>query len=465
MPRLAIIGGGFSGVTLAFNLVIHSQAPFKLFVFEKRDIAKGTAYSTTSPGHLLNVKAEQMSALTDQPDHFINWVNTKRTYWEAIYPALKTLEIKKESYLPRCLYGLYLKGLWKETLEIARSKGIGVELIHQEVLSIDFEDTFTLFCEKGEFPFINYCLLACGVPENGYLFPELLHSARYVHNLWRASPESLLSHENLSFLPASTTVLIVGSGLTMLDAVVTLQEKKFPGEIIALSRHGKLPEVHKQLDKSAHRFFPSALPLQAKQLLRSIHAAIKEANHLGIDWRQVMEELRPLTQKTWEALPKKEKQRLLSSLSLWNRHRHRMSDRYQAIVRELGQKNRFDLMAGMIQSIEIKDPFLKISIMKKDGIFELKAHYLINCTGPNNLILQSSFPLIQSLMSQGYLKPDEVGLGALVDVDGSLIGKAQGHLFAVGQLLFGSKLEITAVPELRENSRKTAQSLCKKFCL
>ena len=65
---VAIVGGGASGTILAAQLArrgIHS-----VLIDGSGRMGRGVAYSTTEPAHLLNVRAEGMSALAGEPDHF-----------------------------------------------------------------------------------------------------------------------------------------------------------------------------------------------------------------------------------------------------------------------------------------------------------------------------------------------------------------------------------------------------------
>ena len=71
-----IIGGGASGVLLAYQLLHNLASDFRVTLIERRsDIGRGLAYHTGNPEHLLNVRAANMSALPDEPDHFWRWLS------------------------------------------------------------------------------------------------------------------------------------------------------------------------------------------------------------------------------------------------------------------------------------------------------------------------------------------------------------------------------------------------------
>src|SRR5689334_8154574 len=65
---VAIVGGGFSGTILAAQLA--RRGIDSVLIDGSGRAGKGVAYSTTEPVHLLNVRAEGMSAWAGEPDHF-----------------------------------------------------------------------------------------------------------------------------------------------------------------------------------------------------------------------------------------------------------------------------------------------------------------------------------------------------------------------------------------------------------
>jgi len=70
---VAIVGGGASGTLSALHLLRASSDPdlrIVLFETDPRRRHLGVAYGTTDPRHLLNLRAQIMSAFPDEPDHF-----------------------------------------------------------------------------------------------------------------------------------------------------------------------------------------------------------------------------------------------------------------------------------------------------------------------------------------------------------------------------------------------------------
>ena len=90
---------------------------------------------------------------------------------------------------------------------------------------------------------------------------------------------------------------------------------------------------------------------------------------------------------------------------------------------------------------------------------------MINCTGPQLRFTQASLPLFDQLLSKGLVTADELDMGIRVDDRFAAIqsdGMASSVLFAIGPLLRGSLWETTAVPELRVQAMRVAESMLER---
>src|SRR5271156_923751 len=110
--KIAIIGGGFSGVMTAVNLARLSREPLDLTIINhRRPTGRGVAYGTRRSEHLLNVAARNMSAFPDLPDHFLQWLRTR-----CEYDSVPEIELR-ERFIPRMIYGDYLRGIMQHHLQ------------------------------------------------------------------------------------------------------------------------------------------------------------------------------------------------------------------------------------------------------------------------------------------------------------------------------------------------------------
>src|ERR1700757_4132215 len=102
MKSVVVIGGGFTGTVSAINLVRLGAVPMLVTIINQENPpGRGVAYNTRNPSHLLNVAAHNMSALADQPNHFLEWLTTRSEYVD------QPLSLLREQFVPRMVYGDY----------------------------------------------------------------------------------------------------------------------------------------------------------------------------------------------------------------------------------------------------------------------------------------------------------------------------------------------------------------------
>jgi len=107
--------------------------------------------------------------------------------------------------------------------------------------------------------------------------------------------------------------LLIGTGPTAVDAVITLLDQGHVGLIYAMSRRGLLSRRHAPLTA-----LPIQLPLHAGlgELTRFVR---QEADASGGNWRGVIDALFPFLQDIWQSLPLAERQQFLRHLRPWQR--------------------------------------------------------------------------------------------------------------------------------------------------
>ena len=136
MKHVVIIGGGFSGCLTAVNLSRLSTGPLKITIINQGyPLGRGIAYSTRNGSHLLNVVARNMSALADQPTHFVEWLRTRTEYRDE---PVDRLELDGRTEAGNCLFyqSLLLKceaqavvGLWVVRLELGSTPQDGDRVV------------------------------------------------------------------------------------------------------------------------------------------------------------------------------------------------------------------------------------------------------------------------------------------------------------------------------------------------
>jgi uncharacterized NAD(P)/FAD-binding protein YdhS len=457
--KIAVIGGGFAALSLSLQVISKGCSPLSLYICEPRtNVGLGIAFSTQFPWHLLNVRASGMGVSSENPEGFYNWLLNNKNNLHKGDAAFKELLIEKETFLPRKLYGLYLSDLLEELKIKASNKNIHFEIIKKSAIDIEkiSKNELHIIFDDNEYLNVDKVILASGVAPIKKL-PFAIASNRYIANLWELEKQQLSRH--ITKTNKDSLILIIGTGLTMIDMVTSLDKLGYSGKIIALSRHGQLPEAHKEKQLSPLGNLSNIL--NAKSLLdklRTFRNELSEIDATGGHWQQLFETLRPATTQLWKQLSIKEKKQFLEHcLPLWNRYRHRMPLESKQLINNLFHENRIKILSGKIIKIyENENDHLEINYKDDKTIKTIRADFVYNCAGPEYVIQKCSDPLIKNLMRRGYIIPDPLGLGIKSDSNFCAEGPFSEHIYLMGALLFGECFETTAVPEIRDQSQKIA---------
>lgn len=459
---IAIIGAGFAGSMLTVHLLNLAQGPLRIALIDKSSIlSRGVAYGTQDPAHLLNIPVVQMGAFPQQPDHFYKWLQEHQHAWMHLDPTFADLDITPGAYVPRHLYGFYLSNVLSEACRENAEKEITIELLHDEVVDVQNTlcATLELTLSSGAKLEAHKMVLATGVPAVQPIPTKGLTNLPGP-TFKRDHP---LEASSLSALPKESSLTVIGAGLTMLDEVMSLIDRGYPGKITAFSPQGWLPEVHRTHSQFHEESDPlEKTPKTALELFKKLHRAAKECTRKGDDWRSLIDHYRTHSSKIWEALSNSEKSKVFKHLrALWNRFRHRMPGIMQLALEELIEEGRFELIAGRVTSVEGLGNRVAIRYLPKGEkeTATFMTDYVLNCTGPNYAIDTVQWPLMQNLLKRGILQPHPTGYGIAVAMDGSAKGVLEGKLFALGQLLIGERFESITVPEIREQALHLSEKL------
>jgi uncharacterized NAD(P)/FAD-binding protein YdhS len=448
--RVVIVGGGFSGTVLAVQL-LRRTPDLRVGIVDKASApGRGLAYGTECRCHLLNVPAGNMSALPEEPDHFLNWAR-------ANYQG----SVQARSFLPRALYGRYVGSLLEQAIA---SAGCGTfQWIQGEALSLtrSHSKVNVQLSDGRELPTEAVVLAMGNFPPANPKIPGLTEcSERYVPFAWSATA--------LEEIPKNGSALLIGSGLTSLDLAIGLKAKGFAGRIHILSRRGLIPQRHQQ-NRSWPQFWSERSPRTTLGLLRLIRQQARLASEAGVDWRAVVDALRPVTQRMWKSLPLDERRRFLRHLhSYWEVHRHRIAPEIADIIADLAQEGQVRLHAGRVTNYREHCDGAEVAFSdRRTGVQHLiTVDRVINCTGSESDCRRIEDPLIMSLFAQGLARPDPLFLGLDVDEEGALLDCSRTpsqSLYAIGPARKGCLWETTAVPEIRTQASQLAEHLVSRL--
>jgi uncharacterized NAD(P)/FAD-binding protein YdhS len=284
---------------------------------------------------------------------------------------------------------------------------------------------------------------------------------RYIPDPWRPFA--------LNVVRPDEPVVVLGSGLTAVDAVLSLGRQPRAAPITLVSRNGLLPHAHAPApvapaDLAALVADLLAAPggVRARDLLRQLRREARALARAGGDWRAVVDGLRSHTALLWRSLSPAERRRFLARLRpFWEVHRHRMAVAVAERFRGLLGRGEVRLVAGRVESARAEGDVVRLAVRPRGAgrPAELAAAWVINCTGPLPSNSAESNPVIGSLLVSGLLRPDELSLGVETTDGGTAVaadGSEVADLFVVGTLRKSADWESTAVPELRQQAAAAA---------
>ena len=446
--EIAIIGAGFSGTLLAVHLLRRAQPDDRILLIERNAaFGRGTAYATGNDGHLLNVRAGNMSAFSGRPDHFLDWLHRHPQAASAMVTTPDRL-----TFVSRRLYGSYIQDIL--TGEIAGERGAPrLGLVADEAVALHpAGGRHRLEVAGGRQYEADIVVLAIGN------FPPQGNEPGYIANPW--DPAALTG------IDPDGSVLLVGTGLTMIDTVISLLDQNHCGPIHAISRRGLLPRTHAAVT-AVDRILPSATaPRRVLALLQRIRAEVARAEARGQDWRAVLDSLRPDTRDLWRNLPPAEKQRFLRHIRpWWDVHRHRMAPSVAARIAAVLNAGQLTIERARLGRLTRKGRLVDVELRPVRGgaapVYR-QVERVINCSGPLGDIERIASPLVQDLLRSGQLRPDPLGIGLDVTNEGAAIdrqGRVSESLYAVGPIARGVFWESTAVPDIRLHCEALADHL------
>jgi len=451
---IAIVGGGFSGSLVATHLLKTATQPLTVKLIERsRDIGKGIAYSTDSTCHLLNVSAGNMSAFPHDPGHFLRWLNHNQSELVAFLPN----EVNASSFIPRKVYAFYIQSILEEAAATVASY-VQLERLTDEVVAVEPEAKGAIVSLQSSHSFLaDKVVLALG---NSPAAPS--HEG-HLRNAWSA--------DALANLDPDAAVLLVGTGLTMVDMVLSLSDRQHRGKVYALSRRGLSPQRHQATQPYPAFLTPETAPQTIRSLVRRVRTEVQVATAQGYDWRSVIDSLRPITQKLWQQLPIAEQQRFLRHMTpYWDVHRHRIAQRVADVIDKMLDSGQLTIAAGRIQGYQALSDTIAVTLRQRrtQAYTTCYVNRVVNCTGISADYRRSSHPLVASLRDQGLIRPHRIGLGLDTASNGAVLdaeGKASTLLYTLGTPRKGNLWESIAVPELRGQAQALAEVVLRSLPL
>lgn len=426
---IAIIGGGISGTLTVLNCIKQSRKPLSIIWFDAHNkFCKGFAYSTSQDNHLLNVRANNMSVFTDEPNHFVNWLNQ-------YHPGYNS-----KDFVPRKIFGEYVQTVFDDL----KNTNPLVSIIQQaeEVVSIDkINGDFEVKTKQSHQ--VQKLILALGnfLPAHPKsVSKEFILSENYFQNAFHPP----LIQQALT----KKHITIIGSGLTMIDIVNTLSHHNFKGVINIISPHAYIPQAHKENPlSSVVSFIEEGKKYSLLEVFSLVKQQLKKVKKENLNPHSVIDMMRPYLQTIWLNFSLADKNQFFRHLRhKWGVARHRAPGQSILIFQQLVSNNKINIIKGRIFDIKTEENSFRILYSNSESTQQmLETDFIINCTGPESDYTKIKMPLVQQLLKNQIIAPDLLNYGINAQKDGQI----SQNIYTIGPPLKGILWESTAVPEIR----------------
>jgi uncharacterized NAD(P)/FAD-binding protein YdhS len=470
--KVGIVGGGSIAVSFLHSLTSELKknqgiSGIEIMIFDSRnDLGEGCYWTNDVDSNILNTRADTMSAMENDKLHFLNWLKNNEAAW---HPHFPTLKISSDAFLPRSLFGLYLRNIFQSSLTDLKSLNIKFSHIKDDVT--DILRMMNGLCvdtgSSGAFE-VNHVVLCMGnLPST--LFSHLQDIDCYHHSPYP-------SKNMVANIPKDEPVCVIGTSLSGIDTIVSLVESGHKGKIICTSRSGRFPSVRGEL---AHKTPPKPITREQIDLMAEANGGyfrLSDVEKLLVEeieriegskfnlekiinagasaydcllneielslteertWQSVAYATNNIIDYMWHRMDIEDKRKFFSVYrGLWFRHRVSFPLQNALKLKELIRTDQLSILSGF-QGVEYDEHKKSFAVHLDSCNGGLKStiftKHVVNATCYSMDVKSSKIPLIQNLLRRKLTAANEFG-GVEVDYEtGMLIypNGTQAHDFSV----------------------------------
>lgn len=225
--RIGVVGFAAAGVSFLAQFLEHLEAPeaFELLVFDASPHGLGDAYGPQPASHLMNTAVEVTSLYEEKPDDFRQWLAANAG---GVFGG--------RDFVPRFWFGRYLEARRAEILERAERVGLAVRRHAVSITDLRRDgERYVLRSDAEEFD-VDAVLLFTGCFKRS-LYPALGGRPGFVDSIYGGSLQKEVA-----------SVLVLGTKLSAIDAILQLAEAHPSARIVAASRTGEFPAPNRAID-------------------------------------------------------------------------------------------------------------------------------------------------------------------------------------------------------------------------
>lgn len=437
LKELVIIGDGFAAAVMVVHLLQRGISRSSITVIGPGELGKGNSYNCASLFFRLNVREDLPIVFSEDPLHFARWaeqnINDPQAKTEAGY------------FYRRQDFGRYVSELITQECESDQLEQIKAKVLNltgaENNWHLELDNQSTLIAKK--------VIIAAGNPSPTWpckvtLQQPTLVTPRLIENPWTG--------HFLESIDAQENIILLGGGLTALDAINALEGRKHQGMVYVIAPRALFPPEQAPWQKQGQPSWPQNV--SPARLIRFMRNYLPSAPTNSAEWQSAWEELRPNLNALWQQFSPHQKKSLFKRLGwLWSLYRFRASPQTIAAYQRLKEKNQIQFVMGRAK--EIKCSEMNVTALLGNGI-EVEGDRILNCTGV------ASDQLLQQLIEVGLAIPDPLGHAIAVDKNFRVMhlsGEHWNSLWMIGPGTMGSLGDVIAASAIAKQAEQLAIQL------
>ncbi len=435
--KLVIIGDGFAAAVTAIHLLRKGIAADSLTIMGSGSLGKGNAYGCASPFFRLNVREDLPIVFSEDPLHFARWAEA----------SLDDPEAKTSAgfFYRRADFGRYISELIGaevgfDKIQRIQSKARALNQAHG-LWKLDTADGGVIYAENaiiatGNSPPTWPCPIQTGGGEQA--------SARMIENPWTG--------HYLSSIGAEERIVLLGGGLTALDAIYALAAQGHRGLITVVGPRPVFPPTQAQWARQKQPNWPEKL--SPARLLRFMRHYLPQAPATSTEWQNAWEELRPNLNAIWQQFTPHQRQIVFKRLGwAWSLYRFRASPQTIKAYEQLKANHQIQFLLGRAKQVESSVSAITVQLNNGQSI---QAERIINCTGVGTDLF------LNKLIADAIAIPDPLGTAIAVDTNLNVLKpnlQAWNNLWMLGPATMGSLGDVIAASTISKQAEQLAAQI------
>ena len=436
--NLVIIGDGFAAAVTVIHLLRKGIPPDSLTIIGPGPLGKGHAYGCASPSFRLNVREDLPIVFSEDPLHFARWARTNIDDPEAKTSA--------GIFYRRADFGRYVSELVAaevgfDQIQRISSKVTRLNQVRDGLWSLDTADGHHIHSEKviiatGNSPPTWPCAIKTEPGERA--------ASRLIENPWTG--------QYLTAINAEEHVVLLGGGLTALDAIYALASQGHCGPITVVGPRPLFPPTQAQWTRQKQPNWPEKI--SPAKLLRFMRQYLPSAPTTSTEWQCAWEELRPNLNAIWQQFTPHQRQSLFKRLGwAWSLYRFRASPQTIKAYEQLRANHQVQFAVGRAKKVECSEGVITVQLNNGQGI---QADRIVNCTGVGTDLF------LNTLIADAVAISDPLGHAIGVNINLNVIKpnlQAWNNLWMLGPATMGSLGDVVAASAISKQAEELAAQI------